>query len=245
MGLLAAALGMGLAAGDPGATLGVSFAAANHVLVKGGLFLVIGVAAAAGSRLWSVLIPAAVLALGLAGLPFTGGMLAKLALKAQLGEGVIGVFATLSTAGSVLLMLHFLRCLVQTTPRDPATAVPAGLVRPWLIMAFAAVAVPWVLYPTARSGTLLDALALETLWAAMWPVLIGGMLAVGLWRWGHRLPRVPEGDVVVVGEAAIRVTVPWGEAVERADVYLRQWPVASLSLLTLVIILGAAMLAWG
>jgi len=26
---------------------------------------------------------------------------------------------------------------------------------------------------------------------------------------------------------------------------LRQWPVASLSLLTVVIILGAAMLAWG
>ncbi len=244
MGLLAAALGMGLAAGDPGATLGVSFAAANHVLVKGGLFLAIGVAAAAGSRLWPVLIPAAVLALGLAGLPLTGGMLAKL-LKAQLGEGVIGIFAALSTAGSVLLMLHFLRCLVQTTPRDPATAAPTGLVRPWLIMASTAVTVPWALYPTAGSGTLLDALALGTLWAALWPALIGGVLAVGLWRWAYRLPRVPEGDVVVVGEAAIRATAPWGEAIERADGYLRQWPVAGLSLLTLVIILGAAMLAWG
>jgi hypothetical protein len=38
---------------------------------------------------------------------------------------------------------------------------------------------------------------------------------------------------------------PWGEAIERADGYLRQWSVAGLSLLTLVIILGAAMLAWG
>jgi hypothetical protein len=162
----------------------------------------------AGSRLWPVLIPAAVLALGLAGLPLTGGLLAKLALKAQLGEGVIGIFATLSTAGSALLMLHFLRCLVQTTPRDPATAAPTGLVRPWLIMAFTAVTVPWALYPTAGSGTLLDALALGTLWAALWPALIGGVLAVGLWRWAHRLPRVPEGDVVVVGEAAIRATAP-------------------------------------
>jgi multicomponent Na+:H+ antiporter subunit A len=245
MGLLAAALGMGLAAGDTGATLRVSFAAANHVLVKGGLFLAIGVAATAGLRLWPVLIPAAVLALGLGGLPLTGGMLAKLALKAQLGEGVIGIFATLSTAGSVLLMLQFLRCLVQTTPRDPATAAPTGLVRPWLIMAFAAVTVPWALYPIAESGSLLAALAPRTLWAALWPVLIGGALAVGLWRWGHRLPRIPEGDVVVVGEAAIRATAPWGEAIERLDGYLRQWPVAGLSLLTLVIILGAAMLAWG
>jgi len=186
-----------------------------------------------------------VLALGLGGLPFSGGMLAKLAVKAQLGDGIVGTLTTLSAVGSTLLMLNFLRRLVQTTPRDPATAEPTGLVRPWLIMAFAAVAVPWVLYPASGSGTLLDVLAPETLWAALWPVLIGGVLAVGLWRWGHRLPRVPEGDVVVVGEAAIRATAPWGEAIEGADGYLRQWPVASLSLLTLVIILGAAMLAWG
>ena len=244
MGLVAAALGMGLAAGDSGAGWGASFSAAHHVLVKGALFLAIGVSAAAGPRLWPML-PAAVLALGLGGLPFSGGMLAKLAVKAQLGDGIVGTLTTLSAVGSTLLMLNFLRRLVQTTPRDPATAEPTGLVRPWLIMAFAAVAVPWVLYPASGSGTLLDVLAPETLWAALWPVLIGGVLAVGLWRWGHRLPRVPEGDVVVVGEAAIRATAPWGEAIEGADGYLRQWPVASLSLLTLVIILGAAMLAWG
>jgi hypothetical protein len=182
--------------------------------------------------------------LGLGGLPFTGGMLAKLAMKAQFGEGIVDTLTTLSAIGSTLLMLHFLRRLMQTTRRDPATAVPTGLVRPWLIMAFAAVAVPWILYPTAGRGTLLEALAPETLWATLWPVLLGGMLAVGLWLWAPRLPRVPEGDVVVVGEAALRATVPWGEAVERADGYLQEWPVASLSLLTLVIILGVAMLAW-
>jgi len=245
MGLLAAALGMGLAAGDTAAALGASFSAAHHVLVKGALFLAVGASAAAGPRLWLVLIPAAVLALGLGGLPFTGGMLAKLAVKTQFGEGIVGTLTTLSAIGSTLLMLRFLHRLVQTTRRDPATAAPTGLARPWLIMAFAAVAIPWILYPTAGSGTLLEALAPETLWATLWPVLLGGMLAVGLWLGAPRLPRVPEGDVVVVGEAALRATVPWGEAVERADGYLREWPVASLSLLTLVIILGVVMLAWG
>jgi multicomponent Na+:H+ antiporter subunit A len=245
MGLLAAALGMGLADGDTAAALGASFSATHHVLVKGALFLAVGVSAAAGPRLWLVLIPAAVLAMSLGGLPFTGGMLAKLAVKAQFGEGIVGTLTTLSAIGSTLLMLHFLHRLVQTTRRIPATAAPTGLARPWLIMAFAAVAIPWILYPTAGSGTLLEALAPETLWATLWPVLLGGMLAVGLWRWAPRLPRVPEGDVVVVGEAALRATVPWGEAVERADGYLREWPVASLSLVTLVIILGIAMLAWG
>jgi len=245
MGLLAAALGMGLAGGDTGAVLGASFSASHHVLVKGGLFLAIGVAATAGARLWPVLIPAAVLALGLGGLPLTGGALAKLAVKAQFGEGVVDVLTTLSAVGSTLLMLHFLRRLLQTVPRDSEAAPPAGYTWPWLVMAFAAVVVPWALYPAAESGSALEAIAPGTLWAALWPVLLGGVLAVGLWRWGHRLPRVPEGDVVVVGEAAIRATVPWAEAIERADGYLRQWPVASLSLLALVIILGAAMLAWG
>jgi multicomponent Na+:H+ antiporter subunit A len=245
MGLLAAALGMGLAGGDTGAVLGASFSASHHVLVKGGLFLAIGVAAVNGARLWPVLIPAAVLALGLGGLPLTGGALAKLAVKAQFGEGVVGVLTTLSAVASTLLMFHFLRRLVQTAPRDCEASSPAGFTWSWLIMAFAAVAVPWALYPAAESESALAALAPGTLWAASWPVLLGGVLAVGLWRWGHRLPRVPEGDVVVAGEAAIRATIPCAEAIERADGYLRQWPVASLSLIALVIILGAAMLAAG
>lgn len=96
-------------------------------------------------------------------------------------------------------------------------------------------AVPWILYPTADSGSLLSAVAPATLWAALWPVLIGGAIAVTLSRWGSRLP---EGDIVVAGETVVRAAISWG------DLYLRQWPMASLALLTLVIILGA-MLAWG
>jgi formate hydrogenlyase subunit 3/multisubunit Na+/H+ antiporter MnhD subunit len=245
MGLLAAALGIGLAAGDIGTALGVSFSAAHHVLAKGALFLAIGVSAITGPRLWPVLIPAAVLALGLGGLPLSGGMLAKLAVKDQLGEGTVSILATLSAVGSTMLMLHFLYCLVQTTVRQSAPATPTGLMRTWLVMALAAVAVPWALYPSAASGSLLAAVAPATLWASVWPVLIGGLLTVGLWRWRDRLPRVPEGDVVVAGEQALRATISWGEAIERADAYLRQWPVASFSLLLLVIILGAAFLVWG
>jgi len=50
---------------------------------------------------------------------------------------------------------------------------------------------------------------------------------------------------VTLGERAARAAVPCSEAIERADDYLRQWPTASLALLVLVIILGAAMLTWG
>jgi formate hydrogenlyase subunit 3/multisubunit Na+/H+ antiporter MnhD subunit len=245
MGLLAAALGMALAAGDAGAALATSFSAAHHVLVKGGLFLAIGVAVIAGAGPWPVLALAAVLALSLAGLPLTGGALAKLALKAHFGDGVVGTLATLSAAGSTLLMLHFLRCLIRTTSRAPKSAPRAMTTWSWLVTALAAIVVPWTLYPVAGTETLLRALAPGALWAALWPVLIGGVLAVGLCGWGHHLPRVPEGDVVVVAEAAVRATGPAGKAIERVDSYMRLWPVASVALLALVIILSAAMLAWG
>ena len=61
MGVVAAALGMGLAQGDPATPLAVAFYAAHHVLAKGALFLGVGVPATMGGRraVWWVLkIPA-------------------------------------------------------------------------------------------------------------------------------------------------------------------------------------------
>ena len=86
------------------------------MLVKGGLFLAIG---AVGKRgLWPVLLPAAIIALGIGGLPLTGGYLAKLAVKDLLGKGVVGLLGALSGAASTLLMLHFLSrlALLQSGP---------------------------------------------------------------------------------------------------------------------------------
>ena len=243
MGFVAAVLGMALAAGDGGASTGVAFYAAHHVLAKGVLFLAVGVVAASGvRRLWPVLLPAAVLALGFGGLPLTGGGLAKLAVKAPLGEGVVGLLATLAAAGSALLMLHFLNRLTLTAAPDPDATPPAGLAWPWLAMAFAAVAIPWALFLAAGIGTLAEVLAPADLWKGLWPVLLGAVLAVGLRRFGHRLPRVPEGDVVVLSERLTRASAAWGASLERAEGVLRQWSVAGVALLALVMILGAAIL---
>ena len=126
--------------------------------------------------------------------------------------------------------------------RRRATA-PAGLVLPWLAMAFAAVAVPWTLFFSAGIGSLAEALAPAALWAALWPVLLGAALAVLLRRWGDRLPRVPEGDVVVIALRAARAGPAWGEPLARAETCLQRWPVAGVALLALMVILGAILLA--
>ncbi len=69
MGFLAAVLGMGLAAGDKSVAPIAAFYAAHHVLVKGALFLAVGVAGVTASqRIGIVVVPGVVIALGLAGL---------------------------------------------------------------------------------------------------------------------------------------------------------------------------------
>jgi hypothetical protein len=207
------------------------------------LFLAVGVVAASGARrLWQVLLPAAVLALGFGGLPLTGGGLAKLAVTPLLGEGIVGLLATLAAAGSTLLMLHFLHRLRLASTPDPEASAPAELARPWLALAFAAVAVPWAFFLAMGVGSLAEAFAPTDLWKGLWPVLLGAVLALGLRRFGHRLPSIPEGDVVVVDERLSRASVAFGASLERGEGVLRQWPVAGISLLALTVILGAAVL---
>jgi formate hydrogenlyase subunit 3/multisubunit Na+/H+ antiporter MnhD subunit len=241
MGFIVAVIGMGMIAGDDRAALAAAFYAAHHVLVKGALFLSVGVIAATGSqRLWPMLLPVAIIAVGLGGLPLTGGALAKIVVDGPLGDGTASKIATLSAVGTTLLMLQFLRSLAKTASQDPQPTAAAGLVWPWLATAAVSLVVPWTLYLAVPSGTLPDPLTPAALWKAIWPVLLGAVLAIALWRWARWMPRVPEGDVVVAITGGVQVAVAWGKAMERVDSALRQWPAAGVSLLILTIALGAA-----
>jgi formate hydrogenlyase subunit 3/multisubunit Na+/H+ antiporter MnhD subunit len=243
MGVIAAVFGMGLEAPHADIALLVAFYAAHHTLVKGGLFLGVGLAPLAGGRrTWLVLIPAAVMALGLAGLPLTGGGLVKLAIKPVLGEGWAGTLGSLSSAATALLMTHFLfRVAALPAPVTPPS-LPSGLRWPWLFVAATSVVVPWALYLTVLGGSIGYALSAASLAASLWPVLLGVALALALQRWGSRLPRAPDGEIVVLVAARVeRVVGGTAAYLERLDALLRQWPVAVLSLLAVVVILAALM----
>jgi multicomponent Na+:H+ antiporter subunit A len=138
-------------------------------------------------------------------------------------------------------MFQFLRGLAKTASRDAEATAPAGLVWPWLATAAVSLVVPWILFLAVPGGTLPDPLAPATLWKALWPVLLGIVLAIALGGWLRRLPRVPEGDVVVALDGWVRVAVGWGKALDRMDSALRQWPAAGLALLILTVALGAAL----
>ena len=238
MGVIAAALGMGLASGDQASASDVAFYAANHVLVKAALFLTVGVVAARSGRARPLaLVVGAALALSLGGLPLTGGALAKLAVKDAFGDGPAKWAAAASAAASTALMLHFVLRLARAPENG---RVPASRERflSWLALAALSILVPWLLFP-AIGGNLVDAVATGTLWDALWPMLIGAA-AAALWALGEPLPRIPAGDIVVAEEAGFRALAPLGDLVERLDWTLRQWPAAGLSLLTIALALAAA-----
>lgn len=242
MGMIIAIIGMGMVVGKVEAGLIAAFYAVNHVLSKGALFMAVGVAAETGRRrLWTVLLPAGVLAIGLGGLPLSGGALTKAVAKALFGEGVAGMLATVSAIGTTVLMLHFLRCLKAFAADDPEARAESGLRWPWLLMATASMVVPWVVYLMSPRYSLPDALSPYALWAAMWPIVVGIVLAWVLVNWKRRLPEVPSGDVLIV-------LAPIGRCIARGvsdvavalDTALRRWPLTGWVLLGLLLAFAVA-----
>lgn len=232
MGVVMAALGFGLAAGDISAPISGAYYASHHVLAKGALFLGVGVAYATGARraAW-VMAPVLLLVLSFGGLPLTGGALAKEATKGQLGEGLLGWLAALSAAGTTMLMLHFATRLREGLAENAEARAGLGLVLPFAVMVAAALFLPWMLYPSAVK-----------LWPALWPVLLGGLGFLALRRWGGMLPQPPEGDVLVFAErGAARIGPPLAERASRIETTLRAWPSAGLALLGIAVTLGLAM----
>jgi formate hydrogenlyase subunit 3/multisubunit Na+/H+ antiporter MnhD subunit len=238
IGVIVAVLGIGLAAGDSSAAGNAAFYASHHVLVKGALFLAIGVIISGAGRRWQVLWPAVLLCLGLGGLPLTGGAVAKYAVKDQLDVGAVGWLAAASAVGTTWLMLHFVRRLAVLAEDGGAPAPARVSAVPWLVMAVAALVVPWLLYPTLAGGAASVTLAPAALWAAAWPVVLGSVLAFlaqgAMTRWRE----IAAGDVVFVLDAAGRAVARTGRTLVNLDFAIRQWAVAALLLLGLVLGLG-------
>ena len=134
-------LGVGLDTADPAVTNLTAYYGVHHMLVKGALFLGVGVLAVTGGRrLQLVLLLMAVLALSLGGMPLTSGALAKLATKPMLGYGLLGDAMALAGAGSTMLMVHFLLIIRRDTRENQGSLPPSGQLVPWLIVTAASLA---------------------------------------------------------------------------------------------------------
>jgi len=250
MGLALAGFAAVLAgAGREVAVAALGLFALHHGLNKIALFL------AAGHRLATPLAHAAFLlpAAALAGLPFSSGHLAKLALKDSLvlaGAEAWLVGLSLSSVLTTLLLLHAWRlAAAQAKGRD--TPHPA-----WLLAALAGLLVPW----WWAAGLLGDARSPTALFDGLWPLLLGLLLHLAWRRWRHA-PRaaLPEGDVVVPLERVLgrclhaldRLAARWirfdpslpnlwpkATSMRRWEIALARLPVAGLLLLGVLLGLG-------
>jgi formate hydrogenlyase subunit 3/multisubunit Na+/H+ antiporter MnhD subunit len=237
MGVIATLLGAGLATANNGATLAAGFYAAHHLLVKGGLFLATGIVVRSGLRgRWPVLVLATIVGLALAGLPLTGGFFAKTAVKPFIGEGSFAVFAALSSAGTTLLTLHFINCLTRTQPQVTGEPTPIGLIIPWFVTVFAAIAIPCALFQSAIAGEASGIFSIGEFWAAIWPILLGGVAAVVWWSHPLKVHLPSRGDLAANLDFARRVTGTFATLFDRAEAILRQWQAAGISLLAVTVL---------
>ncbi|SHG02509.1 Formate hydrogenlyase subunit 3/Multisubunit Na+/H+ antiporter, MnhD subunit [Kaistia soli DSM 19436] len=242
MGFIAAVAGMALAAGRLAAPSELAFYALHHVFAKGGLFLALAAIATTGPRhLRPILWPAIVVALGIAGLPLTGGALAKLAVKDALGSGLAGTLGSLSAAASTILMLHFITRARTIAASDDRAEAPLAIRGAWWIAAAAALLLPWLLFPSV-AGSIGKVLEVKAIFDLAWPMVLGGVAFLG-WSRLSRRPELPPGDVLIVLRPAATSVRGLTDRIARAEAWITTWPVAGTLLLLLAIGFAGAMVA--
>jgi formate hydrogenlyase subunit 3/multisubunit Na+/H+ antiporter MnhD subunit len=212
MGYMTLIIGMGMLAPAtwPLALTALWVYALHHALVKGALFLGVGVALEPmRTRLQHGLVSVGLVisAAALAGAPWTTGAVAKAVLKqaAYPTPEYFGQWLTWSlAAGAVattVLMGHFLR---WAWPRNFRldSGPTRGLWVSWAILVVAIPLCPWVLPWPDLAGAARQAASMSTVLTSLWPVLIGVALVLAALKWGRAVNmrsvwRMPAGDLIV------------------------------------------------
>lgn len=252
MGLLMLLLGLILSdpALAPVGIAAITLYAAHHALVKGGLFLGVGLRKSAAIAQPLVLGGLVILALALAGAPLTSGAVTKYGVKPLLDAAHwtwLAAAVALSAVATTLLMARFLWVSVRTEPHPrPGYAWPGAA---WAVLITLVLLFPFLLGKPAAWLT-----NAATLGAGIGIAVVIGALAVRYPSGFQRLiGSIPPGDLLVLAAPLLRILVwlgrtlwrPWSrlyDGLERAAtaVYslifdqpvgdteqrLREWPVA-------------------
>ncbi len=208
MGLLMLCLGLMLTepALAPVGITAISLYAAQHALVKGGLFLGVGLRKQAGPAMVQPLILSGLilLALALAGAPLTSGAVVKYELKPVLNGAEwpwVAAAVVVASVGTSLLMARFIWVCVRTQPHSKPGYLWPGLA--WVMLIAQVLLFPFVLGKPAS-------------WLSGWlPIALGfgfaGLIALGAWRHPDWLRPVvgliPPGDLIVLARPSGRLVV--------------------------------------
>lgn len=191
MGLMILLLGAG---GD--AREALPYFAMHHGFAKGALFLLVGVMLVATEprQRLTCLVVATAVAASVAGLPLTGGALAKTAVKDGLSQATTLAMSLGSVSASVILVWFLLR-LRQLEPTHDATGWWVRLLLP-VAAGVLSQAGPWLLRTAWTGKDPGYLLRPPTLLDALWPLALALPVALALARW--RLPDRQPGDLLLL-----------------------------------------------
>ena len=213
MGVMTAALGLGFIAPEnwPFILVAILVYALQHGLAKGALFLGVDMATAAPMSKWQrYLLTAGLLlpALSLAGAPMTSGMIAKHLLHVQAAAVTsfwgdwLQILLPWSSVATSLLMARFLYLVWPRRRAGSAVVLKTRMMwLSWTVLFIVLVLSPGFIPFSATE----DSWSLEKLVGALWPVLVGGGLAVIVYwlakygKWPFRF-RIASGDVLLLVE---------------------------------------------
>lgn len=226
MGLMTVIIGLGLVeSSNWSVALPIAgFYALHHALVKGGLFLGVGMVEGAkeGKEARWVMMCMAIFALVMAGLPLTSGAIAKQEVKALLLLKPDNFTAdwipwlTVSTIATTMLMVRLLWLLKNVAGSH---ANDRGLPwRPWLLLLVCS-----LLAGAGGHIFLVDSTTSMT-WSAWWPPLLGVGLAMSVLMRKSTVfsLHVPAGDILVIYTVLIRWSyLGWRSAVSRLIIFYR------------------------
>ena len=249
---------MGLMLALVGAGQSAAFYALHHGLAKGALFLLVGVtAAASGTTARRVtLVLSGIVALSVAGLPLTGGALAKAAVKDGLAPAAAWA-VTLSGVTTTLILgwfLHRLAVSIKPAPGPNWAALLAGTA----LLGAAALLLPWLLWSGTTDLPAGYPLRPGTMFDAAWPVLLGLALAAVLLR--RPPPEQPPGDLLTLWRRPVLSPATHGPAValprpplrrlmrllvltRRPEGAVQRWSTAGLLLVGTVLLLAILLAA--
>jgi formate hydrogenlyase subunit 3/multisubunit Na+/H+ antiporter MnhD subunit len=198
MGVLTTGVGAALAWPEtaPVIIVAVVIYAAHHALVKGALFLGLGLVERNGLRPW-VQAGLVFLALALAGAPLTSGAFAKSVLTASLPQGAEYLFFLLAASAfaTTLLMARFLFLVWKQVDSRP-TRLPVESIIAWLTLLAIIAVVPFTLAPAGG------------LMANIVPVFLGVLLSAAVLLAAGRIPVRTTSDAgqPATGKPALRCT---------------------------------------
>lgn len=246
MGLMVVAVGAGGAAREL-----APFYALHHGFAKGALFLLVGGMLAAGTPRQRVLciVLAAAVAASVAGLPLTGGALAKAAVKPGLSDTVALMLGASSIFTGLVLAWFLRRLWLLPASGGSSAGVPVAII-PAAISFLLAFAGPWLLWTVSTGRDLSYPFAATSILDALWPVAIALPIALVLLR--RRLPAYAPGDLLLLlpawrppgiglpyratGADAVRFVDVFPLAVAKADRHLVRWSISGAFLPILVVV---------